>query len=296
MMKHLKTFGVELEGLFRRSARARLFDGKGYIATSPDVVVVENTHGDGSVCGDFFDPGGDRLDVDDDDDDDNEDHNDEEDEDGESCNCRSCRREHNSYSRTRLNRIGYVCREWASPVIHFATCTHWKEVLPEYWPASVNRSCGLHVHYGLTSLRDYARLVDLGFQFTMDFVKEMTREFDTGSYSSWPERGCALSRLAGSNSYCELPHDAKTTLHQFISGDTRYTAVNFAAYQSHGTVEVRVLPAIYHAERGIKLIEHTSQFLNDYLATKGRAFVRLERKPIHMVCEDDMVLTTVGRI
>lgn len=324
-MRHIKSFGVELEGLFNTSAQARPFNGRGEVYDR--VSVIRYVHGDGSVTGSFPDPtstSGHTLhateshydDADYDDDGWNDGPWDDGDIDnsgylyGNTCCCgyhRCTRCYPNGYtsreaymqrvggSTTRLNgrMPNYRCAEWSSPPIFLDTFPQWREILPEWWPTSVNSTCGMHCHLGLRTSRDYARLLDLGFRFTVELVEELTRQFQSGIFSTWPEAEIALRRFRHNN-YCHVPEDTNFHMRQFMTADDRYTAVNFSAFRSHGTVELRILPSILHADRGITLIDHALNFTNDYLATKGRALVRVERKPIVVTCEDDLVLTALS--
>lgn len=305
MFKHIKSFGVELEGLFSYDAYARRVDDTAIYTDR--VRVIDFIHGDGSVSGSFYDPANlaTRLSSDDDDEDyyegpasnrvagyapDGYDYDND-------CGChfRSCGDCYpNGYIASNVldRNNGYRTGEWSSPPLFFTRHHNWQALLPEWWPASVNDSCGMHVHLGLNSARDYARLLDLGHTFTQEFVGDLKRNFQTGSFSHWYERPIALRRF-NYNNYCAVPDDPGFPLRQFVSGDSRYTAVNFTAYRAHGTVELRILPAIIHASRGVELIEYALAFTNDYLSTKGRLQVRVERQPIAVEVFEDVVETTV---
>ncbi len=296
-LKHIKSFGVELEGLFLRTARARVFDGMGYVQSSTDYV-LSHTHGDGSVAGSFPNPNGSNiaaLYADDDDDDDSF---------GCDCgedDCSYCnpspydrRSRRDSEDSLRSNET-YRTAEWSSPPIYPDQFPQWRDHIKSWWPHSVNSTCGMHCHLGLRHPRDYARIIDLGSVFTNDLVRTLAREFLRGQFSAWPEREIAVRRFEGHNQYCRVPTDSGFALRQFLNGDDRYTAVNFSAFRSHGTIELRVLPAILHPDRGIALLDYAMNFTDDYLATKGRALIRVERKPIAVTVEEDLIVTSIER-
>jgi hypothetical protein len=105
------------------------------------------------------------------------------------------------------------------------------------YPDRVDNTCGMHVHVSFKSIGAYNAFVCNEFA---DWVIAGLKAWGANTTSSNLKR-----RLAGENSFAETTYDAQTALRQCLTRNKhdapRYTAVNYC-YNTHGTMEVRVLP------------------------------------------------------
>lgn len=284
-LRHISSFGVELEGIFNHSRLVRGFDDSGSVE-SMRRPIGNFLHGDGSVGGDFPTDSGGYIHDHYNDGDDDAPYNDCGCGDSDCETCQDYYREREFYEASHSGSPNYRCGEWSSPPIFPTRLTTWASHLTEFWPDSVNDSCGLHMHLGLRTPRDYARLIDIGTSFANNLVTMLRDNFES-SWRSWPERRYALRRLEGTNQYCEIMHDENYPTQQFLGSGSRYTAVNFTAFRRYGTVELRILPAIRHADRGIEMLTTVLNFSDNFLHTDARKLAIVERKKIKVVAEVD---------
>lgn len=129
------------------------------------------------------------------------------------------------------------------------------------WPARVDGSCGLHVHVSCAEIEDlnitrYSRLTSKRFEkFLMGQMEKFARREHYGTtHRFW-------RRFRGQNNYCQRDFNPDA---QLLYGD-RYTAINFCAYQRHGTVEFRFLPAYTSWRAGTRAALHVVGLTNLYI-------------------------------
>lgn len=102
------------------------------------------------------------------------------------------------------------------------------------YPDEANKTCGLHIHFSLTSVAYYSRMMDRGFQAHFyDYMKKWAKDAKPGDIFT--------SRLLGRNQYCKTEWHPDLQVAAERKGEPRYTAWNFC-YRLHGTAECRLLP------------------------------------------------------
>lgn len=124
-----------------------------------------------------------------------------------------------------------------------------------FYPEHVDGSCGLHVHLSTFSPATYSLLTHRAYHDGL-----LSSLYAYGKEHSVPDE--FFERLGGQNAYCERCFNPDGQLYR---DDSRYTAVNYAAYRCHGTLELRVLPAFDYADDAYDVVEHVLTWTNSYI-------------------------------
>ena len=167
-----------------------------------------------------------------------------------------------AWNETRCRAIG----ELPSAPMKVPDVERWMKV---NYPDEVNQTCGLHVHM---SFRDghYMRLMEKEFQ---DLFIALLEEW--GAREIIPPDHHFWSRLRGESEYCRLTFmpDQQVQLTRKLFDRrcpvNRYTALNYS-WNTHGTLEVRVLPMFEVAEQSIRAVSEIFAIVNAYLVSSAR--------------------------
>lgn len=141
-------------------------------------------------------------------------------------------------------------------------------------PTATNSTCGLHVHLSFSD-EDTKRLAAPEFWDANEgHWSRFWREWGEGR--GWPQGHPFWRRLNGRNRYCEPRRKEdlssyynwyyQRTAHRTAFQQNRYSAVNFTAYQEHGTIEQRVLPMFSDPDITCAAIRATVECFDSYLA------------------------------
>lgn len=179
--------------------------------------------------------------------------------------------------------VGEIC---SRPFTTIAQAEAW---LRQYYPQSVNSSCGFHVHVGLPSLH-YSRLMDP--DFNTKFLCAM--EDFWSRYRAQPGFDQFRSRLDGQNRYCQKIFRPEEQLWQTAPyGDLnqlpRYSQLNFC-FGRHGTMECRLFPCFPNVDHSVDGMKTFIASINEFLST-----CKPER-PLHMSITADEVATSEADI
>lgn len=141
----------------------------------------------------------------------------------------------------------------------------WKEWLVDHWPNAApanrtNRTCGLHIHISLKSLRDYSLLGSKSFLYG---VKE--EMMDVGKKMKLPKKHVFWERMEGANSFAPIDFDAAQQMRVTQKGGrNRYGWLNFA-WAMHGTVEFRALPTFRDSKVAVAFVSRYLNFVEEWL-------------------------------
>lgn len=135
--------------------------------------------------------------------------------------------------------------------------------LDQNYPDHTNRSCGLHIHLGLSE-KEYMTILWQYSKFYREYIAFLryfgqTRAIRQGS-AFW-------SRLSGENRYCRLDINLKTIKDQMKNSsydNCRYNHVNFC-YSKHGTIELRSFPAFQTKALSLDAVRSVYDFVNMWL-------------------------------
>jgi hypothetical protein len=138
----------------------------------------------------------------------------------------------------------------------------------DIYPDGRNDSAGMHVH---VSFRDKVA-------YTLLATPEFHR-YHAASWKAWGEKMGIFqssnfwSRLAGRNQYCLTPESTYQAGQTEILNvcNTRYSQVNYQAYQEHTTIEFRLLPLFKDARIAVAAIEHLAAMIDDFLTNHAPA-------------------------
>lgn len=126
--------------------------------------------------------------------------------------------------------------------------------------ATVNRSCGLHVHFDASAL-------------TVENVRTIVTRYAT--YESQIDAFMPLSRRADNNLYChslqEIVDDTDfnqaTTLQALAQAQvSRYYKVNLQSYLVHGTIEFRQHSGTVNAAKAVNWVRFLDAFISQSIA------------------------------
>lgn len=142
--------------------------------------------------------------------------------------------------------------------------------LAEFYPDTINDSCGMHVHMSFKSAFHYQLLMTPSYQATMiDYLKKWATE------QNIPLTHVIWKRLAGQNQYCKLEYfadeqaAAPNKSYSRTGGAHRYTAINYS-HKQHSTVECRVLPMFDDKKKAIKAAKAVLDITNAFLAKQKK--------------------------
>ena len=144
-------------------------------------------------------------------------------------------KEDGSVHNVRELRDTHVSGEATSDILY-----DWdsiKEFVEDRYPAAVSNRCGLHVHIGCTRAQ-------WGFSFDQNYWTHLNHTLlDVGAQCShqtaaWLKHRITYGRSDSEADYYCVPNREGQTL----DDSDRYSAVNYQAFSSHGTLEIRVCP------------------------------------------------------
>jgi len=178
--------------------------------------------------------------------------------------------------------------EIVSPIL-----TDWQagsDFLLVNYPDHTGTSCGLHVHMSFgdaaANAFNVGRIADSrAYQDgLLTTLRELAAELKVTSKAFY-------SRIDGENTYC------RPTWHNGRPLETeRYRAVNFAAYNRHGTIEIRVLPMFSKRQISVRMVRRVLSYTDRYLSAlpaetdvvstvPASALAALSSDPVHIVKE-----------
>lgn len=126
------------------------------------------------------------------------------------------------------------------------------------FPEHVNSSCGTHLHISTKTIAEYNTV--LCKDFYESFVEMLTRYGDD-HHRSVPTEW--MERLDGGNEYCEDYYRPERQLVENRPCD-RYSFLNYC-YRTHGTFEIRVLPAFDNSDDLLRAIKYIVPWVNKYI-------------------------------
>lgn len=168
--------------------------------------------------------------------------------------------ESSQYAPVEFNSAVYERNELPKALRDFATIAeHVKEV---------NNTMGLHVHVSFPDPKAFDRLCSV--EFPRYFEQKFRESFIYEKNGRTVGRK-ELARLR--NRYCRVPsetaRDENNLLHEQITAagkdQSRYTAVNYNAYQCHKTIEFRVFPATRNPAKFAKYLVFLFAVVDSYL-------------------------------
>jgi hypothetical protein len=136
--------------------------------------------------------------------------------------------------------------------------------LTTLYPEVTSRAAGLHVHMSFLEKTSVTLLCSDGF-----FQYWKTR------WEAWGTKhnvqGAFWERLRNENQYCRpnnlgTDYKAKDII-QNVQRDGRYKAINFQAFETHGTVEFRLLPMFQKGNLAVNAVETLVDIVETYLQT-----------------------------
>jgi hypothetical protein len=130
------------------------------------------------------------------------------------------------------------------------------------YPDHVNRTCGIHVHlsFGVRNSEIIGRM-----RKDPKLLRMLLRRLDLWGKRNKVTNPRFWSRLRGENTYCK-PVWQRT-------GTGRRFAINFEAYEEHGTVEVRILPMFQTVRVSLSAIREVVRIFNAYASYLDRKSV-----------------------
>lgn len=165
-----------------------------------------------------------------------------------------------------IDMTGHTSRAWVGEVQSVPIePIRLKQWLNKFYPAKVNKSCGLHVHMSFSDARHYQALMVKDFQDTL--IAELTK---WGKEEKVPAKHPFWERLAGKNQYCSTEFypdkqasDKKKDYTRQPNGH-RYTFISFP-HKQHGTIECRGLPMFDDAGQALRAVYKVLDVTNAYL-------------------------------
>lgn len=156
--------------------------------------------------------------------------------------------------------------EIVSPIL-----TDWQsgsDFLLVNYPDHTGASCGLHVHLSFggdgpdadaLNRWNISRLADSESYQTglLESLKALAAELKVTSKAFF-------SRVNGENTYCRT-----TWTPENVQTGNRYRVVNFAAYERHRTVEIRVLPMFSKRQISARMVKRVLSFTDRYLTAQS---------------------------
>lgn len=129
-----------------------------------------------------------------------------------------------------------------------------------FYPDFTNNTCGMHVH---TSFKDPTHITRLYCPEFFEYFRSMWQLW--GTERGLHENSEFFRRLRGDNDYCQINQESEGDL-RTVSGCTRYSHLNFSAWDRHGTVECRMLPMFENLQDGIDAVQYLIRIYESFLA------------------------------
>lgn len=157
------------------------------------------------------------------------------------------------------NEFGdYICQSGeicTAPLNSFMSLQTW---LDSNFPEHTNQTCGTHLHISTKTIAEYNTV--LSKDFYNSFV-EMLHRYGDMYRQNVPDEW--FTRLEGSNEYC---YDVYQPDRQLVDHkpSERYAFLNYC-YATHGTFEIRVLPAFDDGDDLLKAVKYIVKWVNAYI-------------------------------
>lgn len=143
------------------------------------------------------------------------------------------------YDGSVHSRHRYHSGEIATPGKGFKTWAPLRQWILEHYPTRVDAFCGLHIHLGVT--RDQLTYA-FDTQFWKALKEELPKAVSQHSTKRWLVNRLADGRSSAAAGRYSSPNSMVTGIGRWTSS-ARYRAVNYmGAYNTHKTMEIRVLP------------------------------------------------------
>lgn len=133
--------------------------------------------------------------------------------------------------------------------------------------AKVNKSCGLHVHFGAQDLelKHFKNLFKrwVKFEDCFDALMPESRREDNNIYCRSIRNRFGSDRVQAINNaiFAIEKADSITGLYETVAGCNRYYKLNLGSYARHGTIEFRHHSGTVEAEKAINWILTAGEFL-----------------------------------
>lgn len=148
----------------------------------------------------------------------------------------------------------------------------------EWYPDKTNTSCGLHIHFSFRSMA--AASACASYDFERALIDHLT---EWGRRRRYVDGGALLDRLNGRNTFCLRlgGGDLESVLlpppgREHFTSERRYRAVNWSAWWSHGTMEIRVLPAFASKTRAVEALQEVIDFVDAWATARAGEAVEAE--------------------
>ncbi len=129
-----------------------------------------------------------------------------------------------------------------------------------YYPCIVNHTCGLHIHLSFND-NAYQTFID---KYCHDYIIENLKKYCFKKLKG-NDLKLFAERVSSFNNYCRVNYIANS---QLYGGGTRYTAINYSAYNKHKTIELRLLPMFEDKKTAYDIISYylmlVERFLNKH--------------------------------
>ena len=193
----------------------------------------------------------------------------------------------------RLNQSGF---ELVSPILTMATAeTEIPAMLQtlRQMGATVNQSCGYHIHLGgmgrqeLPLIRNLVRRF-INFEDSLDLIQPLSRRGSANTYCRSNRTVAAqLSGLSGYSNAVDVNEAIWAKVHNLgtrealiraLQGDSRYVKLNLQSLPRHGTIEFRQGAGTLDTQDALAQLRFVHTF-----ATVALNQERLARRPTHTV-------------
>lgn len=159
--------------------------------------------------------------------------------------------------------------ELASDILEPSKYVIW---MKHCYPHVVNETCGMHVHMSFQSALNYARLMIPEYPKTVvAYLTEWAKEENLPKdHPIWP-------RLKNQSKFCQHRFEpdlqAAKTRKEYDQNATgnRYSAINYC-FNTHGTMECRLLPMMETAEQGIRAVQRVIDIANASLVVSAKKY------------------------
>jgi hypothetical protein len=163
---------------------------------------------------------------------------------------------------------GYRCGELPIGPMQPAAVS---KLMKKYYPAIVDRTCGMHMHMSFATLRHYQWLMEEEFQETiLEYLSRWAK------VEGFPKEHHIWERLSGESVYCQKKFWPDEQVgwkgrkdHDQHRHGHRYTAVHYCG--RYNTIEIRVLPMM-------KTVDQAIRALNEVIKITNAALVLLSKK------------------
>ncbi len=157
--------------------------------------------------------------------------------------------------------------------------------IDEFYPCQVNHTCGLHIHLSFND-NAYQTFID---KYCHDYIIENLKKYCLKTLKG-NDLKLFTQRVSNYNNYCRVNYIANS---QLYGNDTRYTAINYSAYNKHKTIELRLLPMFESKIMAYDIISYylmlVERFLNKHHAKKTIVYndtiiIKKTRKEVIKLC------------